>query len=579
MKKFLYKFLVVALAFGMLTPTWLGKMWAPAKAEAANSATGGGSSVVNGSGNFVMLDSFTVTSNNAGDIDSTDDVKITVSSTTAADLEFDTSKPIIADPSSGLDLGAGEGNSVLVTPAASEIIISVTTISAPAGSYLTIAGISLHSTHSGSTSSYKGKERIKAVTNGGTVYGLYFDVDAQYPKVSASKITVTGNTGLGGEFKVGDSVNVEWDNAVIGDNNNDIALVGIDFSEFGGSVVDATNIADIWEASYILPADLNLNLVKAKVGAIDWAGNVSIIDDDSSFDVDTQSPTITIDRIPNADLSATHYQLSINFGDASTDKQYRINSGSWEVYVGAFLISTDGSYTVDALGTDTAGNVGNTSTSFIIDSSQLPAPINLAAIAGDGEVSLFWDAVINATSYEVSYKKSSDSIYSAPISISNTTTKIAGLVNGISYDFQIAAIGSNNIKSISAITTATPIASTVILTSTTKSGTAPAVTTVVTAEPAQSQIQADTQATAEPEVGQIKGEEQKTTDEEKINWTPWIILFILIILAGAATGGYFYWFGRDEEEELISREVLAKSEKAKKDSSKSASAKKNSKRW
>jgi len=55
--------------------------------------------------------------------------------------------------------------------------------------------------------------------------------------------------------------------------------------------------------------------------------------------------------------------------------------------------------------------------------------------------------------------------------------------------------------------------------------------------------------------GIIKGEES-TSENEKTNWTPWIILFILIVLAGAATGGYFYWFaGRDEAEEESGKPV------------------------
>lgn len=88
---------------------------------------------------------------------------------------------------------------------------------------------------------------------------------------------------------------------------------------------------------------------------------------------------------------------------------------------------------------------------------------------------------------------------------------------------------------------------------------------------------------APTEQGQIKGTETTNNQEsEKINWTPWIILFILIILAGAATGGYFYWFGRDNEEEIVSAEVIEKNKKlaAKNESGKSAkAAPKKNKRW
>ena len=51
--------------------------------------------------------------------------------------------------------------------------------------------------------------------------------------------------------------------------------------------------------------------------------------------------------------------------------------------------------------------------------------------------------------------------------------------------------------------------------------------------------------------GQIKGDETSGDEEEKINWTPWIVLFVLILLAGAATGGYFYWFAGEEEVKAV----------------------------
>lgn len=71
-------------------------------------------------------------------------------------------------------------------------------------------------------------------------------------------------------------------------------------------------------------------------------------------------------------------------------------------------------------------------------------------------------------------------------------------------------------------------------------------TEVVTSVPSTSAVAAPAQAQEKlEEQGEIKGEETAEDSNDKINWTPWIILFILILLAGAATGGYFYWFGGD----------------------------------
>lgn len=66
------------------------------------------------------------------------------------------------------------------------------------------------------------------------------------------------------------------------------------------------------------------------------------------------------------------------------------------------------------------------------------------------------------------------------------------------------------------------------------------------AEPKEERIETPP-STNNDDNGQIKGDEESSEESETINWTPWIVLFVLIILAGAATGGYFYWFSGDEE--------------------------------
>lgn len=76
--------------------------------------------------------------------------------------------------------------------------------------------------------------------------------------------------------------------------------------------------------------------------------------------------------------------------------------------------------------------------------------------------------------------------------------------------------------------------------------------------------------------GIIKGEDTQE-DSEDINWTPWIILFILIILAGAATGGYFYWFAGEEEEKEKTKPAPKKAKVSVKQKEKSS--KKKYRRW
>ncbi len=116
----------------------------------------------------------------------------------------------------------------------------------------------------------------------------------------------------------------------------------------------------------------------------------------------------------------------------------------------------------------------------------------------------------------------------------------------------------------------------------------------VTAGPAKAEAKAPVANAEEPkaeepksepnpdENGVIKGDEEKTA-EEKINWTPWIVLFVLIILTGAATGAYFYWFSGEEELESavapVRAEIETKAISSRKTESKKASGRKKAKRW
>jgi len=212
----------------------------------------------------------------------------------------------------------------------------------------------------------------------------------------------------------------------------------------------------------------------------------------------------------------------------------------------------------------------------IVKVVDLSAAEGLAAVSGDGEVSLSWNPVVGAVSYNVYYKKTSEVDYSGPVNVTSTSTKITGLENGLSYDFKVVAVNENGVGGESVVVTATPKSSAVVLAS------APSVQDAVVAQPETPVVTPEVTPPTEetgPEIGQIKGEETAATEEEDINWTPWIILFVLIVLAGAATGGYFYWFG-NEEEEIVSEKVIEKTRKSngKKGSGSKPSAKK-SKRW
>lgn len=319
--------------------------------------------------------------------------------------------------------------------------------------------------------------------------------------------------------------------------------------------------------------------------------------------VDAQKPTITGAEIQDLDSDDQIDAAKVAFSENIDDSTVLITDFIITGYINPAFVSTtngdvaDNNYiylTFDESGildtfttpdltygstlTDLAGNLLDSVTITSVNKIPPKAPANLVATAGNGEVSLTWDPAAGAEYYNVYYQKFSALSYLGPIATTQTSTKITQLENGVMYRFIVRAVrtvGTDVIESANAWLEASPTAPKIILAS------APVVAVVETIQPETPQViapKAETKVETPVEQGKIKGEEDTTSAEtEKINWTPWIILFILIILAGAATGGYFYWFGREEEEEIISKKVVEKKPAVKKNGSKAPS--KKNKRW
>lgn len=97
---------------------------------------------------------------------------------------------------------------------------------------------------------------------------------------------------------------------------------------------------------------------------------------------------------------------------------------------------------------------------IVVNSVTKPiAPTALAATAGDGEVSLTWNAAEGATSYSVYYKAGNSATISAtkatPAMVRGTTATINSLTNGREYAFVVTA---SNTAGESAAAAATPSA-------------------------------------------------------------------------------------------------------------------------
>jgi hypothetical protein len=87
---------------------------------------------------------------------------------------------------------------------------------------------------------------------------------------------------------------------------------------------------------------------------------------------------------------------------------------------------------------------------------KLPAPTNLTATPGVGQVTLNWNPVANATNYSVWYRTNVNGNYTTKQNSTVTSTTVTGLTNNRAYYFVVTAGDANGASAISAEVSATP---------------------------------------------------------------------------------------------------------------------------
>ncbi len=159
---------------------------------------------------------------------------------------------------------------------------------------------------------------------------------AEPPIVTDPNISISGATGPGGVFRVGDTVTATWNNTAAGDNNTGLRAVGgvtVDFSQFGGgSAVAATNSGNIWTATYIVVAgSIDATGRNVSVTASNGAGSTTQADTTNAT-VDNKAPTVvSINRADANPTGANTVDYTVTFSDPVTG-----------VDVGDFALATSG---------------------------------------------------------------------------------------------------------------------------------------------------------------------------------------------------------------------------------------------
>ncbi|MGI2091670.1 Ig-like domain-containing protein [Shewanella oncorhynchi] len=269
------------------------------------------------------------------------------------------------------------------------------------------------------------------------------------PTVTDGNISISGGTGSGGAFKIGDTVTVTWNNTAGGNNNAGITGVTVDFSQFGGgAAVAATDSSGTWTATYTLTS-----------GAIDASSrNVSVTATNAQGDTTTADTTNAV--VDNVAPVVTDNRLSIS-GPTGTGGAYKIGdtiTASWNNTAGGDNnTDTISSATVDfsAFGGGAAVAASNSSgtwtATYAITSGAIDATnrnISLTAIDNAGNTTTTADTS-NATVDSIAPLVSD--VY---IGISGGTGTAGAYIVGdtVTASWDNSAIGDDNSDTISAAT-------------------------------------------------------------------------------------------------------------------------------
>ncbi len=151
-------------------------------------------------------------------------------------------------------------------------------------------------------------------------------LDTTLPVVTDDYISLSGASGTGGVFKVGDTVSASWDvSGSDGDTNITASLgdVTVDFSDFGENTPVAASLSGTtWTAIYEIVANTstsgsNLNV---SVTATDKAGNATTVADTTNATVDAEPPVI----------SAANIEVTGQTGDNDTFKIGDTVTATWD---------------------------------------------------------------------------------------------------------------------------------------------------------------------------------------------------------------------------------------------------------
>lgn len=296
-------------------------------------------------------------------------------------------------------------------------------------------------------------------------------VDDIAPTVTDGRISISGSTGVGGAFKIGDTVTATWNNTAGGDNNSDtISSATANFTQFGGgAAVAASNSSGTWTATYTVVAGAiaatNRNVAFT---ATDNAGNATSAADTTNATVDNIAPAVSSIVVSGSPGSGdTSMAFTVNFSESvaniSTDDFTLVGTGSAAGSIASVSTSTGSSVDVNITGISGSGTlkinlnggtnivdgVGNSVPAYTgvnthtVNVLTAPgAPTIGTATAGDTQASVTFSAPGSNGGSAITTYTATASPGGATGSCAGPAACVAtvtGLTNGLSYTFTVTA--------------------------------------------------------------------------------------------------------------------------------------------
>jgi len=414
-KKHFFKILPLSVAILMIFAFSIG-LWQGLSVNDAQALAPGGSmsatTLLMKGNETKAINAITIT-DSGGEITAANDIRILIPAT-FVNTTWDSSDTTatIVNPANGV---VSTTVSYGTTNYANDTLILDVTTNFNAGEAVTVSDLSFISANPGTNNSavllwaVDGASPTWSATSSATL-----TVDTVPPTVTDAKISISGNTGLGGPaaFRIGDTIKVTWDNSAGGDNNTDLASATANLSGWGGSATavmtdttacTGTNGDNIYEACYTITGSEGIDAtgVYTAVTATDNAGNATTTGDTTytpaGSTVDTIVPTITVpSTITLTDttgegIASVGENISYVAGTEGTGdgvSQWMVNLSAYSLgYQNPGLIAIvadndDGAFSANENVMDDAGNASTNGAVTISGFTNIDNEIPVVTVAG-----------------------------------------------------------------------------------------------------------------------------------------------------------------------------------------------------